>query len=195
MGKQVNFYMTAADEQEFVEFVRLSAGAILFMEVQPSETISPVANLPTAETPGWGGICLWNREYSIPPKLTYISQQRHYVVDKFESEVIEFHRSHLDEGRLVRGRIWAEMSGWKRDDPATVFRKSDAFQRWYDRLANWIRRHSTRDARGELSATRCCRLRCYGRETVSSGACEWRGTLSQLHTRATARRLARGLRI
>lgn len=151
MGKQVNFYMTDDDEREFVEFARSSTDVVIFMDVQTSEDIAILGNLPTPETPGWFGLCLWNKECSPPPKLKYIKEQCYYSVDKLESEVVEFHRSHMNEGRLVRGRIFAEMSYWRLSDkPPTVVKKSEAFVKWYDRLANWIKRRSTRNAVGDF---------------------------------------------
>jgi hypothetical protein len=150
MGKQVNFYMTADDEREFVEFVRSSANVAIFKSVQASPEIRELEEMPPAGEPFWFALYLWNKDDSPPPTLAYIKEQGWYSVDRFESEVIEFHRCSVDEGRLVRGRIWAEMNGWRRDDPATIIKKSEVFVKWYDRLANWIKRRSTRNAVGDF---------------------------------------------
>ena len=43
------------------------------------------------------------------------------------------------------------MSYWRlSDNPPTAVNKSEAFVKWYDRLANWIKRYSTRNDRGEF---------------------------------------------
>ena len=47
----------------------------------------------------------------------------------------------------MRGRIRAEMTTWAKD--GTLLVKSESFVKWFDRLANWIKRHSVRDERGE----------------------------------------------
>lgn len=150
MGKQVNFYMTADDERKFVEFVRSDRSVAIFKSVLPTTEIADLSELPPPGEPFWFSLCLWDKDHSPPPSLTYIKQQGHHCVEKIESEVIEFDRCVMDEGRLVRGRIWAEMNGWRRDDPATIINKSEAFSAWYERLANWIKRQSTRNSTGEF---------------------------------------------
>jgi hypothetical protein len=147
MGKQVNFYMTLSDEDEFVDSLRSHNNVVIFMEVQPLDKIAFLEDLPAPDTPGWFALCLWHRGISPPPKLKYISQQGYYAVNKSNSEVIEFDRSTMHEGRLVRGRIWAEMAIWNED--GTLVYKSDDFRKWYNRLANWIKRHSVRDRYGD----------------------------------------------
>ena len=150
MGKQVNFYMTASDELKFVEFVRSDRNVTIFKAVQPIAEIADIHAMPPQGEPYWFSLYLWDRDHSPPPLMSYIQQQGHYHVEEFESEVIQFTRCGIDEGRLVRGRIWAEMNGWRRDDPATIVNKSDAFVAWYQRLANWIKRHSVRNDNGEF---------------------------------------------
>lgn len=147
MGRQVNFYMTDADEAEFVEFVRSDRNVGIFMYAMPTNDIPLLTELPKQGVPCWCALYLWDRDHSPAPKIDYVPQQRYYVVDPFASEVIEFSRSHLDEGRLVRGRIWAEMGVWQSD--GTLVSKSESFRKWFDRLANWIKRRSVRDKLGE----------------------------------------------
>ena len=150
VGKQVNFYMTADDEQKFVEFVRSDRHVAVFKSVLPTMEVTDLVELPRRGEPFWFSLCFWDKDHCPSPSSTYIKQQGHYCINEIESEVIQFHRCGLDEGRLVRGRIWAEMTGWRREDPATIINKSEAFSAWYERLANWIKRHSTRNDRGEF---------------------------------------------
>ena len=150
MGKQVNFYMTAEDEREFVEFVRTGEKVALFKSVQASPEILELDKMPPAGEPFWFSLCLWNTDHKPPPTLTYIKEQGYYCVEEMESEVIQFHRCGVDQGRLVRGRIWAEMSYWRLGDVSPiVIRKSEAFVKWFDRLAKWIKRRSIRDQSGD----------------------------------------------
>ncbi len=147
MGKQVNFYMTDADEADFVEFVRSDRNVGIFMYAMPTSDIPLLAELPKPGVPFWFSLWLWDRDHSPAPKIDYVPEQRYYVVEPIASEVIEFTRSHLDEGCLVRGRIWAEMAVWQSD--GTLVGKSESFGKWFDRLANWIKRRSVRDNRGD----------------------------------------------
>lgn len=150
MGKQVNFYMAPSDEEAFVAFVRSDRDVGIFKYAVPGEDIPFLEQLPEKGEPFWFSLFLWDRDNSPPPILEYVKEQHYFVPNTFASEVIEFSRSHLDEGRLVRGRIWAEMTGWKRDDSASTFQKGESFQKWFDRLANWIKRRSQKNARGEF---------------------------------------------
>lgn len=150
MGKQVNFYMTEGDERQFVEFVRSTGNVGIFGYRMETPTIPLLDELPPMGTPYWHSLWLWDRENSPPPKLDYIPEQKYYVVDGLVSEVIEYDRCTWDEGRLARGRIYAQMAYWADATSSRphLVRKNGPFQKWYGRLASWIKRHSTRDADG-----------------------------------------------
>lgn len=150
MGRQVYFYMTRSDEREFLRFVRSDRDVAIFMDATRSSEVEPIDTLPEKGVPGWFMLWLWDRANSPAPKMDYVAEQKYYTVDRFSSEVIEFSRSCMDEGRLVRGRIWAEMVYWDRKDPAAgPFEKSESFKKWFNRLANWIKRRSTKDEVGD----------------------------------------------
>lgn len=150
MGKQVNFYMTRSDEEAFLAFVRSDRDVGIFKYTVPSKAIPFLEKLPEKGEPFWYALFLWDRHNSPPPILNYVKKQGYFVPDQYASEVISFSRSIYDEGRLVRGRIWAEMTGWKRDDPAMTFHKSESFQKWFDRLSNWIKRRSQINNHGDF---------------------------------------------
>jgi len=149
MGSQVKFYMTPSDEYEFVDFVRSDRDVAIFPYFSPRREPSLLDNLAEAKEGTGFTLWLWDRTNSPAPVLDYVHQQGYYTVDRFASEVIEFSRSYMYEGRLVRGRIWAEMTGWRMDDPSATFSKSESFQKWFKRLANWIRRKSIKDSIGD----------------------------------------------
>jgi hypothetical protein len=141
--------MTANDEREFMTFVRSDRKVGGFTYAIPSTTIPFLDELPDQDEPFWFAICLWDQDHSPPPVLSYVEQQNYYVVEKIESEIIEFNRCGVDRGCLARGRIWAEMNGWHHSDPTKVVKKSQEFSKWFERLSNWIKRRSTRNAVGD----------------------------------------------
>ena len=147
MGKQVNFYMTSSDEEDFIQFVRSDRNVGIFMYAMPTNDIPLLTELPKQGIPFWFALYLWDRDHSPAPKIEYVPEQRYYVVEPIASEVIEFERSHFDEGRLVRGRIWTEIAVWQSN--GTLLSKSETFQQWFNRLANWIKRCSIRDQHGD----------------------------------------------
>jgi hypothetical protein len=149
MGKQVNFYMMESDESQFIEFARTGRDLCIIPFPLRTASVPCLAELPKLDIPFWYSVCLWDRSGSTDPALRYVSQQKYWIVDELNSEVIVFSRSIIDQGRLVRGRIWAEFIVWKQSDPPERLRKSKAFENWFDRLGRWIKRHSTRDANGD----------------------------------------------
>ncbi len=56
----------------------------------------------------------------------------------------------LARGRLVRGRIWAETKYWDvSQTPPIIVEKSQAFIKWYEQIARWIRSQGTRIPSGD----------------------------------------------
>lgn len=152
MGRQVNFYMTEDDEQKFLRFLRSDREVGIFMDAVPSPDIPLLEVLPGKETPGWFALWLWDMDNSPHPKMVYVPQQKYYAVDSWVSEVIEFSRScmHVEEGGLVRGRIWAEIAYWDlSQNPPRRVTKTESFRKWFNRLASWIRHKSVKDSLGD----------------------------------------------
>lgn len=148
MGRQVNFYMTRADEREFMRFVRSDRNVEVFKGHFPSQEIPFLAELPQEGEVDGFQLFLWDRDNSPPPIVRYVKEQGYFVPDFFSSEIIEFSRCFIDERRVLGGRIWAEMAFWD-GNPPVLHRKSESFRKWFSRLATWIKRHATRNSVGE----------------------------------------------
>ena len=149
MGRQINFYMAEADEQQFLTFLRSDPAVRILMDCTPTPEPGVLQQLPTRDVPGWFLVSLWKRDISPAPQTDYVPQRREYSLNRYASEVVEFHRSCLDdEGRLARGRLWAEFIRWDPGNPRAVIEKSVAFKRWFHRLVAWIRRRATRAPTG-----------------------------------------------
>lgn len=150
MGRQVNFYMTEADEQEFIAYIRSSGNIAIFESKQASTEIVELQELPPVGKPGWFALILWNKDCSPKPTLKSIEKQNYYGTEGYESEIIEFSRSGIIEGQLTRGRIWAQFRHWRLHDiPPSLANKSVEFEKWYERLARWVKKHSVRNSSGE----------------------------------------------
>ena len=149
MGRQVRFYMVEDDEREFMSFANSDDDVGVLLYTMPSSIVTPLKMLPRREVLGWFIVWLWNREISPRPKLDYVERQGYYVVDELRSEVIEFVRSYVSEGRLIRGRIWAQMKYWDLDrNPPELVKKGEWFPRWFNRLGAWIKRKGVKDRFG-----------------------------------------------
>lgn len=149
MGSQVNFYWYGTDELNFVEVARKRSGDLCLLRyTSPTETFEPLKDLPPIEEPFGFHVWLWDRSICKPPVVRWVEQQRYYTIDSSESEVIELSRPYVREGRLVRGRIWADLSVWATGAPAVRVEKSPAFRKSFNSLATWIKRHYTRTPDG-----------------------------------------------
>ena len=70
----------------------------------------------------------------------YIPIQGYYLMDEFQSEVIEFSRSYLMNNIFHRGRIWAE---FRYIDPKTNswVNKNPDFKKWFENISKWIKKN------------------------------------------------------
>ena len=147
MGKQVNFYMDERDEREFVTFVLSDPGTRLCLHDSQTGALQYIANLDDHALSPLTPLDLWHSAKSPPPILVYLENRKGYYIDRLQSEVIEFSRCHLKGQTLTRGRLW--MDRRKLNTDATDFlKKSDAFDKWYQNLANRIRKLGQRNAAG-----------------------------------------------
>ena len=145
MGKQVNFYMLGADEQDFIRFVLGDSRVVLLGT--PSFTDSPriLNELPSEYSPELDyAVYLWRQGDPLFLRHTVmiggpLIGREAYFVDS-DSSVIEFIRSRLfaEDHVITRGRIWADMQ--RLEHGAFVY-KGEEFEKWYDGLAAWIRKH------------------------------------------------------
>lgn len=159
MGKQVRFYMLPEDERLFLHFVCQKPSVALLSSIStkpklqviedPLNSLQPTTELRT--------ILLWNtmwpirkddiqkiflKEYDIEQGRYVATGEMVYSVNTSKAPVIEFSPSFIrHDGRLVQGRIWAEMY---RPEPGQLIHKGANFESWYDQIARWLRRNFKR---------------------------------------------------
>jgi hypothetical protein len=119
--------MLREDAQEFVSFV-LSQPRAAMIAVLSSE---PHLHL-IVELPSWPEVYLWNQDFPFEPRWVQVREGSHQgwyaLTPRDRDPVVQFGPSVLrPSGELSEGWIWAGCP-----DPA--------FLKWYDRLANWIRK-------------------------------------------------------
>lgn len=147
MGKQIRFFMTAEDEREFAEFVREDPDAIFIARQARTSNILEFSYPEEADdndhilhkTKLW----IWNRRICASVKTTQYSPDTFSVLG-INEELIAFSRCFLHGHTIVAGRLYADM--YSLDETGKqLSRKGMEFQRWYNKLAGWIRRQYTRD--------------------------------------------------
>lgn len=135
MGKQINFYMLAEDETDFLQSAESVASLSVLSYTSPKDVFEPLSRLPQKGEPGWFQLWLWSAERCQPPIVRWVPQQSHFVIDGIDSEVVEFARSHQHETSVVRGRLWGEVNA--RDAAA----KSRSFVTWFESLIKVIKKN------------------------------------------------------
>ena len=147
MGKQIRFFMTPEDEREFAQFVREDPDTVFIARQTRTSDILEFSSPEEAdrseciEHKTW--LWIWNKRICTQVKLAQYSPHTFAVLGNNE-ELIEFHRCFLHGRTMVAGRLYADMSSLD-ETGKQLIRKEMEFQRWYDKLARWIRRHYTRD--------------------------------------------------
>jgi len=132
MGRQVGFWMLEEDENEFVRFVLSRSNVVILRNLSSTTHPTPSIALPRANERWWWSAYFWDRDFPFEPvrwvQVKEGPDRGLYAFGRTELPLIEFHRSILREsGELSEGRIWTGCT-----DPA--------FLKWYDRLADWIRK-------------------------------------------------------
>ena len=124
MGKQVRFFMSKKDENNFLEVVLKNeslildkqAGSLTFEKAQSSEELSLFFSLPNAN----------------------IKQDSNGYIDAIVAEVVQFSKSkEVEGGGLRNGRIWAEFKYY--DNNRELITKNKQFSNMYKKLEKWIK--------------------------------------------------------
>lgn len=141
MGRQINFFMTAQDEEFFLRSVVQGADLLLLSGaplVRPEPVLLP--ELPDLLEPyGWS-------VYLVPSgfvgDLEYrsISNLGQYRIDQVVAPVVEFVRSQVkvSERTISRGRLWVELQSF--DPSGRPAPKPGDLGRHFERLARFVRR-------------------------------------------------------
>jgi hypothetical protein len=144
MGKQVNFFMLPSDEERFIAHIYNLSGVIV-PHVQHTEELKEVAvPLPASDIGRASEMDIVQKDAFDLVTFDRIEKQDIWLINEFKSPVIQFRRSKVIDGKLLRGRIWAEMYDDGAFWPVPVNRiqyKGKEFERFYDSIARWIRRN------------------------------------------------------
>ena len=147
MGKQVNFYMDERDEREFVTFILSDPDARICLHESRDGELEFITNFVDPTVSPSVPLDLWHSAKSPPPIFEHLENQSAYFIDRLQSEVIEFSRCHLDGQTLTRGRLWMEQRKLN-SERTELLMKNKAFNQWYQKLANRVRKRGQRNSAG-----------------------------------------------
>jgi hypothetical protein len=153
MGKQIQVAMLDDDEAEFLAFVREGARIQLLRGFAPTAEQLFVESIGARSEGEWQ-YYVWNKAFPWEPQFSFVSADAPvterrgwaYVSNTSTAPLVEFSRHNFDsqgvQGRMYWAKFFAAPNGLGYD--------VDAFGRWYDSLAYWIRRRGRRASPGGL---------------------------------------------
>jgi hypothetical protein len=144
LPKLLVLYMSKEDEDEFLEYVRSLGNLLILPATSPSSDFTPVYNLPEASQDELTRrFCLQYTGAGIPLVTEQVPEKDYYVVDGFQSPVIEFWRSWMVSQVMLPGGIQADMN-YIDSDKQDLAKKPAEFRNWFESIEGWIRKNYRR---------------------------------------------------
>lgn len=151
MGRQVSFYMTSADEVEFLEFLKGTGDVRILPRSASSdrEAFETFQEFDERRSRVGHSCFLWNRSISPKPEWERYrnDEEEYYCADSMNSELICTTRCIFEDDTLSCGRLHMDPTGITAD--AEQIPKGEAFIKWYEKIARWIKRQYTRNEGGD----------------------------------------------
>ncbi len=139
MPKQLVLYMSKEDEETFLQYLRSLGDLVILPATSPSSDFAPISVLPEpAEDEDTRKVWLLNKAVRLPVATEYASEKSCYVIDGFQSPVVEFHRSWTVSQMMLAGGIRADMN-YLDSDKQDLVPKPAEFRDWFDSMQKWIR--------------------------------------------------------
>jgi hypothetical protein len=132
--------MSKEDEETFLQYLRSSGDLVILPATSPSSDFAPIAFLPEpTEDEATRRFWLQNSAVGLPVVTEYVPEKSWYVIDGFQSPVVEFHRSWMVSHMMLAGGIRADMN-YLDNDKRDLVRKPVEFRNWFDSMQKWIRK-------------------------------------------------------
>lgn len=164
--------MLPEDEEEFIKFVKSTAEISIIPTVTNKMPIEIVEKLPKAfSKPYWFSFDFLNKNFIVEAKYDYIEEQQHYHIDESKSLVIQFHRSCVEDNKILEGRIWIDTSYIVKDSSGEWkwVKKPKEFIEWYEKIVRWLRKNYLKYGSGYISKRVLEWLKRDGKLTTSLG--------------------------
>ncbi len=131
--------MSKEDEEAFLQYLRSSGDLVILSTTSPSSDFAPIAFLPEpTEDEATRKFWLQNSAVSLPVVTEYVPEKSWYVIDGFQSPVVEFHRSWTVSQIMLAGGIRADMN-YLDSDKQDLAPKPAEFRNWFESMQKWIR--------------------------------------------------------
>jgi hypothetical protein len=141
MPKQLVLYMSKEDEDSFLQYLRSTGDLVILPGTSPTSEFAPVSSLPEPnQDEATRRFWLQKTTFSLPLVTEYAPEKNGYVIDGFQSPVVEFLRPWAVSNVMLAGGIRADMNYLDSDKQDLVQKPAD-FRNWFDSMQNWIRKN------------------------------------------------------
>jgi len=131
--------MSNGDEEAFLRYLRSSGHLAILPSTSPSSDFAPIQVLPEpSQDEDTRKFWLQNNTVRLPLATEYAPEKNCYVIDGFQSPVVEFHRSWMVSHMMLAGGIRADMN-YLDSDKGDLVRKPVEFRKWFDSMQSWVR--------------------------------------------------------
>jgi hypothetical protein len=139
LPKQLVLYMSKEDEQAFLRYLRSSGGLVILPSTSPSSNFAPISVLPEpVQEEDTRKFWLLNNTVRLPLATEFAPEKSCYVIDGFQSPVVEFLRSWTVSRMMLAGRIQADMN-YLDSDKQDLVPKPAGFRNWFESMQKWVR--------------------------------------------------------
>jgi len=136
--------MSKEDEDQFLEYVQSLGNLLILPATSPSSDFTPVYGLPEpSQDESTRRFWLQNTSVGLPLVTEQVPEKGYYVIDGFQSPVIEFWRSWTVSQIMLPGGMQVDMN-YIDNDKKDLAKKPAEFRKWFESIDGWIRRKHTR---------------------------------------------------
>jgi hypothetical protein len=144
LSKLLVLYMSREDEAGFLDYVRSLGMLQILPGTSPTSDFSPVAGFPEpSQDESTRRFWLQYMGAGIPLVTEHVPDRGYYVVDGFQSPVIEYWRSWLVAQIIMPGGIQVDMN-YIDNERQDLDKKPVEFRRWFESIEGWIRKNYRR---------------------------------------------------
>src|SRR2546425_881448 len=124
--------MSRKDEDDFLEYVRSLGNLLILPGTSPSSDFAPVDIFPEpSQAESTRRFWLQNTGAGMPLVTEHVPENDNYVVDGFQSPVVEFWRSWMVSQILMPGGLQVDMT-YLDSEKQDLDRKPAEFRTWFE---------------------------------------------------------------
>ena len=133
--------MSREDEDVFLSFLRSMGSTIILPARSSASGFAPLDTLPEAlQGEATRKFWLQNTSVNLPLVTEFDEETGRYLINGFQSPVVEFLRSFTISKIMLPGRLEADMTYFD-DDRQDLVSKPVEFKNWFDSIEHWIRKN------------------------------------------------------